>query len=43
MRTKVETQSNREDVERLVYEKEFFMELQQVLQANQQLSVSVYK
>lgn len=29
MRTKVETQSSRWDVERLVYENEFFMELQQ--------------
>lgn len=39
----METQSNRQDVERLVYENEFFMELQQVLMLNQQVSVSVYK
>lgn len=36
---------NRQDVKRLVYENEFFMEprLQQVLMANQQVSVSAYK
>lgn len=41
----METQSNRQDVARLVYENEFFMEprLQQVLVAKQQVSVSVYK